>query len=76
MQFLTDDYHAAEATLNRALEVYRGLGDRLGEARALTALGAATGRRRGSAAERPITGPDDALSWLNAERLNLDAVAG
>ena len=40
MQFLTDDYPAAEATLNRALEVYRGLGDRLGEARALTALGA------------------------------------
>jgi len=40
MQFLTDDYPAAEATLNRALEVYRGLGERLGEARALTALGA------------------------------------
>lgn len=40
MQFLTDDYPAAEATLNRALEVYRGLGDRPGEARALTALSA------------------------------------
>jgi tetratricopeptide (TPR) repeat protein/transcriptional regulator with XRE-family HTH domain len=40
MQFLTDDYPAAEATVNRALEVYRGLGDRAGEARALTALGA------------------------------------
>jgi tetratricopeptide (TPR) repeat protein/transcriptional regulator with XRE-family HTH domain len=40
MQFLTDDYPAAEATLNRALQVYQSLGDRLGEARALTSLGA------------------------------------
>jgi tetratricopeptide (TPR) repeat protein/transcriptional regulator with XRE-family HTH domain len=40
MQFLTDDYPAASATLTRALEVYQGLGDRSGEASALTGLGA------------------------------------
>ena len=40
MQFLTDDYPAAERSLTRALEAYRDLGDRLGQARALTSLGA------------------------------------
>jgi tetratricopeptide (TPR) repeat protein/transcriptional regulator with XRE-family HTH domain len=40
MQFLTDDYSAADASLTRALEVYRALGDRLGEAHTLTSLGA------------------------------------
>ncbi len=40
MQFLTDDYPAAERTLTGALEVCRGLGDRTGEARALASLGA------------------------------------
>ena len=40
MQFLTDDYPAAEASLTQAVEAYRGLGDRLGEANALTSIGA------------------------------------
>ena len=40
MQYLTDDYIAAQATLARALELYRILGQRLGEANALTLLGA------------------------------------
>ena len=40
MQFLTDDYPAAAASLAQALGEYRGLGDRLGEATALTSLGA------------------------------------
>jgi tetratricopeptide (TPR) repeat protein/transcriptional regulator with XRE-family HTH domain len=41
MQFLTDDYPAAQATLRRALEGYRSCGDRPGQARALTCLAAA-----------------------------------
>ena len=40
MQYLTDDYPAATATLTRAIEICQGLGDRGGEARALTELGA------------------------------------
>ena len=39
IQFLTDDYPAAAATLRRALDLYGGLGDRAGEAAALTSLG-------------------------------------
>lgn len=40
MQFLTDDYPAAEASLTCALEVHQGVGDRLGEAQTLIRLGA------------------------------------
>jgi tetratricopeptide (TPR) repeat protein/transcriptional regulator with XRE-family HTH domain len=39
VQYLTGNYAAAEASLNRAIEVSRGLGDRLGEANALRELG-------------------------------------
>ena len=40
IQYLTDDYPAAQATLTCALELYQGLGDRAGQASALTQLGA------------------------------------
>ena len=36
---MTDDYLAAEATLTRALELYRDLGHRLGQAEVLNNLG-------------------------------------
>jgi tetratricopeptide (TPR) repeat protein/transcriptional regulator with XRE-family HTH domain len=39
IQFLTDEYPEATASLTRALELHRRLGDRLGEASALTSLG-------------------------------------
>jgi tetratricopeptide (TPR) repeat protein len=41
MQYLTDDYSAAAASLVQALALYRELGDRLGEADALLGLGIA-----------------------------------
>jgi tetratricopeptide (TPR) repeat protein/transcriptional regulator with XRE-family HTH domain len=41
MQFLTDDYPAAQAALSRALQICQGAGDRPGQARALASLAAA-----------------------------------
>lgn len=53
MQYLTDDYPAAAASLTAALAIYRRLKDRAGQAGALTSLGAvqhATGHSNQAAA--------------------------
>ena len=57
--------------LDYFLHAARAAGQHLASSAAGTGLPAAA-----PPSVRPITGRDDALSWLNAERLNLHAVAG
>src|SRR6266487_7065582 len=72
MQFLTDDYPEAIASLTRALDLYRGLGDRPGAASALTSLGTvqqATGDSPAADSASGHRGPR--CSWLASDSVRL-----